>query len=97
MSTPAPDTSRDAERKQKLESKVAPEERRRLIEEHGERGRSETAERREDKKTEAPKPKPYRTVGEPEGRSTVDILKERGADTEKALEEMESGKEKKEE
>lgn len=93
MSTPAPATSREQERQRKLESKASSSERKRLIEEHQERGQEETVRRRRDRKTEAPKPEPeYETVRQPVGGTPAQILKERPADVEKAIQRAEGVK-----
>jgi len=93
MSTPAPDTDREKARKRKLETKASDAERKKLIEEHRERGQEETAKRRRDRKTEAPKPKPdYETVRQPGGGTPAQILQERPADVEKAIQRAEGVK-----
>ncbi len=82
---------RARERREKLETKATPEERRKLIEKHEAAGRAETVERRRDRRTGAPKPKPGQQVTETEGKSTVEILEGRDRDIEETLTEMETG------
>jgi hypothetical protein len=92
MSTPAPNPERDRERQEKLERKAEADERARLIEEHEARGRKETARATEDRRTEAPKPKPYERVGETTGKSPAQIIAERPADVMEAVDRAEGVK-----
>lgn len=88
LGPPTPSPEREAERKEKLETKPTAEERRKRIEEHEERGIEETAKRRRNRRTAAPKPAPYESV-RPEGGTPAEILKERGQDVETAIERAE--------
>ena len=90
MSPPKPSADRDRKRREKLAKKPTPEERRKLIEEHEARGQAESAGRRRDRRTEAPKPAPV-GVTDIEGKSTTEILRGRTRDIEDTLTEMETG------
>jgi len=87
---PTPDPERERQRQEKLKKKPTAEERREAIEESERAGRAETRRRREDRRrTEAQTPA---TTGiDTEGRSTTELLEERGRDVEDVLTEMETG------
>lgn len=92
LGPPTPKPEREAERKRKLETKPTAEERRKLLEEHEERGEQESARREAERKAEAEKPKEQpRTIGPATGRPTVDIIRERGEDIEEVVEEEVTG------
>lgn len=87
---PVPDDERERRRREKLEKKPSPEERQRLIDEHVEGGKAESAKRR-DRRTGAPKPAPGAGVTDTEGKSTTELLEDRERDVEDTLHEMETG------
>lgn len=76
---------RERERQTKLETKPSAEERAERIAEDEERGIEETARRRRDRLTEAPKPKPYLRIGETTGKSPTQIIAERPEDVGRAI------------
>lgn len=77
-------TQKPTTRKRPKVGPADPETRRRKIEERVQAGKKESRRRRSATKTQAPKPEP-KTVGKP-GRSTYDTLRDRGKDTDKAVE-----------
>ena len=76
---------RERERQTKLETKPSAEERAERIAEDEERGIEETAKRRRDRLTEAPKPKPYLRIGDTTGKPPTQIIAERPEDVGRAI------------
>ncbi len=77
---------RERERQTRLETKPSAEELTRRIAEDEERGIEETAKKRRDRLTAAPKPEPsYERIGETTGKSPTQIIAERPEDVGRAI------------
>jgi len=85
LSTPAPSSTRDKARAERLAKKPTAAERRAAIKALEDSAR---AEKPADTKTRSPKPTPIRTIGKP-GRSTYETIKTRDPDVGKAIDEAE--------